>query len=333
MPAIGLRLFALVGDRSAVTAPDLAPRPRDPRRAGRQPRRGAVSPLGTSTRATGRRAGHDNRTFRLGDDLTIRLPSARGYTAQEAKESRWLPELAAGLPVQIPETVARGCAGPTFPFDWSIRRWIDGETPRTDDASQVDPRHLAAEVAGFLRALRECHLDGPLAGQHSAFRGCAPAVYDAETRAAIDTLGDRIPRPAGSDLGRGTRQLVVWTAGLVPRRCGARQPLGPRRTPCGRDRLRVLRRRRPGLRSRTRVDLPARRRPGALSHRVGGGRRRMGSRPGLGPLEGAHHARRRRCSRSKARRGGPSPRRDPRGLSVAARKIGMLAPSRTAMIG
>ena len=38
--------------------------------------------------------GWDNRTFRLGPDLLVRLPSAEGYAAQVRKEQRWLPLLA-----------------------------------------------------------------------------------------------------------------------------------------------------------------------------------------------------------------------------------------------
>ena len=43
--------------------------------------------------------GWDNTTFRLGDSLSVRLPSADGYTAQVDKEQRWLPFLAPQLPL------------------------------------------------------------------------------------------------------------------------------------------------------------------------------------------------------------------------------------------
>lgn len=35
--------------------------------------------------------GWDNRTYRLGDDMTVRLPTAVGYAAAVAKEKDWLP--------------------------------------------------------------------------------------------------------------------------------------------------------------------------------------------------------------------------------------------------
>jgi aminoglycoside phosphotransferase (APT) family kinase protein len=54
--------------------------------------------------------GVDNRTFHLGDDLSVRLPSAAGYREQVAKEQRWLPRLAPHLPLPIPPRWPR--AGP-----------------------------------------------------------------------------------------------------------------------------------------------------------------------------------------------------------------------------
>ena len=52
--------------------------------------------------------GWDNITFRLGGELSVRLPSGQDYVAQVAKEYRWLPVLAGQLPVPVPESVALG---------------------------------------------------------------------------------------------------------------------------------------------------------------------------------------------------------------------------------
>jgi aminoglycoside phosphotransferase (APT) family kinase protein len=43
--------------------------------------------------------GWDNTTFRLGDELSIRLPNADRYAAQVGKEHRGLPVLARQLPL------------------------------------------------------------------------------------------------------------------------------------------------------------------------------------------------------------------------------------------
>ncbi|MER9210276.1 phosphotransferase, partial [Mesorhizobium sp. M0771] len=49
--------------------------------------------------------GWDNRTFHLGNDMTLRLPSAAPYALQVEKEHRWLPRLAPLLPLPIPGCV------------------------------------------------------------------------------------------------------------------------------------------------------------------------------------------------------------------------------------
>jgi stearoyl-CoA desaturase (Delta-9 desaturase) len=66
--------------------------------------------------------GWDNTTFRLGDELCVRLPSADAYVAQVEKEHRWLPVLARQLPLPIPEPVAVGRPGGGFPRPWSLRQ-------------------------------------------------------------------------------------------------------------------------------------------------------------------------------------------------------------------
>ncbi|TQM63672.1 hypothetical protein FBY41_0012 [Humibacillus xanthopallidus] len=46
--------------------------------------------------------GWDNFSFRLGEDLLVRLPSAAEYALAVEKEHRWLPAIAEHLPVLVP---------------------------------------------------------------------------------------------------------------------------------------------------------------------------------------------------------------------------------------
>lgn len=129
-------------------------------------------------------SGWDNRTFRLGEELSVRLPSARGYVEQVAKEHEWLPRLAPRLPLPIPQPVALGEPGEGYPFAWSVYRWLPG-TPfgLVDD---VDPVALAADLGAFLTALRGLDAaGGPEAGSHNFYRGAPPAVYREEALAAM----------------------------------------------------------------------------------------------------------------------------------------------------
>src|SRR5687768_9288639 len=60
--------------------------------------------------------GWDNRTFRLGEHMSVRLPSAARYAAQVEKEHRWLPRLAPLLPLPIPVPLAMGAPAVDYPW-------------------------------------------------------------------------------------------------------------------------------------------------------------------------------------------------------------------------
>ena len=66
--------------------------------------------------------GWDNRTFRLGDQMLVRLPSAEEYIRQVKKEQEWLPLIAPHLPLPIPEPIAMGKPSKDFPWNWSVYR-------------------------------------------------------------------------------------------------------------------------------------------------------------------------------------------------------------------
>lgn len=67
--------------------------------------------------------GWDNRTFRLGQELLVRLPSADGYAAAVPKEQRWLPVIAPAVPLAVPMPVALGTPTTEFPRPWSEPYW------------------------------------------------------------------------------------------------------------------------------------------------------------------------------------------------------------------
>jgi aminoglycoside phosphotransferase (APT) family kinase protein len=91
-------------------------------------------------------SGWDNRTFRLGNELAVRLPSADWYALQVDKEQRWLPILASRLPLPIPTPVARGVPGEGYPYSWSVLRWLEGEPASVEAIGALGSRipHQAA---------------------------------------------------------------------------------------------------------------------------------------------------------------------------------------------
>ncbi|MGW5733823.1 MULTISPECIES: aminoglycoside phosphotransferase family protein [Streptomyces] len=151
--------------------------------------------------------GWDNRTYRLGDALTARLPTAAGYVPAVAKENAWLPRLAPSLPVAVPSVMGEGVPGEGYPYPWSVRGWLDGETAapgRIDDLTG-----FAEAVAAFILALQRCDTaGGPLAGEHSWYRGASPAYYDEETRRCLAALAGRVDTD---------RAAAVWEAALDAR--------------------------------------------------------------------------------------------------------------------
>lgn len=138
--------------------------------------------------------GWDNRTFRLGERWSVRLPSDVGYVPQVDKEQAWLPRLAPHLPLPIPTPVARGRPGAGYPFAWSVRRWHSGESAL--DGRIDDLVTLAGSLGEFLVALQRIPPLGPSAGAHSAFRGAHPSVYAGDVRRALGTLGGAVDRRA-----------------------------------------------------------------------------------------------------------------------------------------
>ena len=149
--------------------------------------------------------GWDNTTFRLSDELLVRLPSPGAYEEQVAKEHQWLPILARHLPLRIPEPVAMGQPGEGFPRKWSIYRWIEGETAHVDRIASL--RKFASGLAGFLGALHSIDArGGPPPGTHNFFRGGAVATYDKEARQSIQLLGEEVDAEVATD---------VWEAALA----------------------------------------------------------------------------------------------------------------------
>lgn len=149
--------------------------------------------------------GWDNRTYRLGDELTARLPTAAGYVPAVAKENEWLPRLAPHLPVAVPPILAMGAPGEGYPFPWSVRGWLPGEP--ADPARIDDLAEFAVSVAEFIVALQRCDATGgPVAGEHSWYRGASPAHYDAETRRCLAALKGRVDT---------ARAAAVWDAALA----------------------------------------------------------------------------------------------------------------------
>jgi len=164
-------------------------------------------------------SGWDNQTFRLGQRLSVRLPTAREYALAVDKEHRWLPILAPRVPLPIPVPMARGVPADGYGFHWSVYEWIDGEPARIDGIG--DLTRFADGLASFLVALQRVDpTGGPQPDLHNWFRGGPLQIYDPQIRRAIAVLDRRIPRDIVTEIWRSALTAAwdgrsVWFHGDV----------------------------------------------------------------------------------------------------------------------
>lgn len=135
-------------------------------------------------------AGTDNAIYRLGDELSVRLPRVDGAVVRVDKELRWLPKLAPRLPLPVPTPLAAGQPDDGYPFPWSVCDWLPGQNPTPDGL--VDPIDDARRLAEFVRAMREIDpTDGPPSHRHGSLvdheRGARNSL--AELAKLVDTEG------------------------------------------------------------------------------------------------------------------------------------------------
>ncbi|MEV6622827.1 aminoglycoside phosphotransferase family protein [Amycolatopsis sp. NPDC051106] len=137
-----------------------------------------------------------NAVYRLGDDLTVRLPLTAGGAGDITKEARALTALD-GLPVAVPAVVAVGEPAEGYPWPWAVHGWLDGE-PALEGRDAP-----ARDLAEFVCALRARQADGP-----PAFRGQPLSTVDTATRRAIEELS-RTDEPFDA-----AAALACWAAAL-----------------------------------------------------------------------------------------------------------------------
>lgn len=136
--------------------------------------------------------GHDNRTFHLGKNMSIRLPSEEAYAIQVMKENKWLPYLQKHLDYPISKPLVIGKPNHLYPYPWLINQWIEGETLLS--CTNVDKTNIAVDLSLALQKLQaiDCQ-KGPKAGLHNFYRGADLKVYHQETITALNTLSQRLP--------------------------------------------------------------------------------------------------------------------------------------------
>jgi aminoglycoside phosphotransferase (APT) family kinase protein len=154
--------------------------------------------------------GWDNRTFRLGEDLAVRLPRRATSAPLIEHERRWLPILAPHLPLPVPNVVRSGRAGCGFPWSWSVTRWLPGETALV--SPPPNEHRAASDLARFLRAL---HRPAPHDAPRNPWRGVPLDARDPLLREHLAAIEGRVNHRAVLDTWERLRATKPWTGAAM----------------------------------------------------------------------------------------------------------------------
>jgi aminoglycoside phosphotransferase (APT) family kinase protein len=97
------------------------------------------------------REGTDTVLYRVGPGHIARFPRLSAAEAQIDRVARWLPALAAHLPLEVPRIDLIGAPGLGYPFRWTVGPWVAGRDAFA--APPPDQMEAGASVADFLIAL------------------------------------------------------------------------------------------------------------------------------------------------------------------------------------
>jgi aminoglycoside phosphotransferase (APT) family kinase protein len=150
--------------------------------------------------------GWDNRLFRLGDDLAVRIPRRAVAAALIEQEQRWLPQLAPRLPLPIPVPRRVGRPGCGFPWSWSITPWLPGEP-----ALLAPPQNLEATVAALRQFLRALHQPAPVDAPHNPWRSVPLSARTTLLREHLQQLDVLVDRAAVLRLWERVLSTAPWS--------------------------------------------------------------------------------------------------------------------------
>ena len=149
--------------------------------------------------------GWDNRLFRLGDELAVRVPRRAASAVLIEQEQHWLPRLASRLPLPVPVPLRAGRPSDSFPWPWSVVPWLAGRTALI--APPDDPAAAAAALGRFLRAL---HQPAPREAPHNPWRGVPLDSRTRILREHLEQLSGLVDRAGVLDLWERALSTPPW---------------------------------------------------------------------------------------------------------------------------
>jgi len=145
-------------------------------------------------------AGWDNVTWRLGDELAVRLPVRAAAAVLVLHEQRVLPVLAPRLPVRVPLPVRTGVPSDAYPWAWSVVPWLAGTV-----AAAVPVARRTTWAPALADVLAALHRPAPPDAPVNPYRGVPLATR-------TTTIRERLGSADPSD-----RDMLVeaWQDGLA----------------------------------------------------------------------------------------------------------------------
>ncbi|MCU1525511.1 MAG: phosphotransferase [Microbacteriaceae bacterium] len=150
-------------------------------------------------------SGTVNAMFRLGNDMTVRLPFVEWGASGIEHETVWLPRLAPQLPVRIPAVLGAGKPDDTYPCPWLVLDWLPGESPIPGELQ--NPDLLAGDLATFMMALREADTTAAPQG----YRGGALEALDEPVRDCLRQVEDLVDVAALTRSWEDSLRAEPWT--------------------------------------------------------------------------------------------------------------------------
>ncbi len=129
--------------------------------------------------------GWDNCTFRLGEDLAVRLPRREVAASLILHEQRWLPEIARRISLPIPAPQRLGVPGQGYPWAWSVVPWYRGVSGAREPLAVSE-----ASVLGDF--LAELHVAAPAEAPANPFRGVPLAEREASFEERLASVRSQV---------------------------------------------------------------------------------------------------------------------------------------------
>ncbi|EAP99366.1 putative aminoglycoside phosphotransferase [Janibacter sp. HTCC2649] len=103
-------------------------------------------------------SGTEHTTYRLGDELLVRVPRDASSEAGLRKEIDWLPRLRDGVDLEMPVIEHVGAPSLDYPHTWTINRWVSGEDASARVLAGDVPSSWADVLAELVASLRAVDL-------------------------------------------------------------------------------------------------------------------------------------------------------------------------------